>query len=79
VQSDEVTVNEQNTVTDDGKSEAEVEELHTAAVQTRRQKQADATVHRPLKVKEVEALKSFTCEEFKRMQREDVNRVNTGN
>jgi len=43
-------------VKDDSKSEAEVQELHTAAVQTRAQKQAYATAAKPLKIKEVEAL-----------------------
>ena len=72
VQSDEVTVSKQNAVKDDSKSEAEVQELHTAAVQTRAQKQAYAIAAKPLKIKEVEAL-NVTCEEFKQMQREDVN------
>jgi len=71
-QSGKVIVNKQNAVEDDQKSEVEVEKLHSAAVRTRRQKQADATAPRPLKIKEVEAL-NVTCEEFKQMQTEDVN------
>ena len=49
---------------------SEVRQKETGAVQTRRQKQADATAPRPLKIREVEAL-NVTCEEFKQMQRED--------
>ena len=56
----------------DRKSKVEVEENHSAAVQTRAQKQVEARAPRPLKVKEVEAL-NVSCDEFKLMQKEDEN------
>jgi len=47
-------------------------EVHSAAVQTRAQKQTETRAPKKLKVKKVEAL-DISCDEFKLMQKEDEN------